>query len=128
MFYQEISSGARSALPMGVAPEAIVEKDFFEYRLKNIVWFIILQLEIPCRQILVHHSNKELHSVSLKVVAPKAIIQSPSHTILSINFALAGTILLLSYTIFFMTSMKTSLCMSANRFMGSTVISTIFDR
>jgi hypothetical protein len=34
MFYQEISSGARSALPMGVAPEAIVEKDFFEYRLK----------------------------------------------------------------------------------------------
>jgi hypothetical protein len=35
MPYQEISSGARSALPMGVAPEAIVEKDFFfEYRLK----------------------------------------------------------------------------------------------
>jgi hypothetical protein len=31
---QEISSGARSALPMGVAPEAIVEKYFFEYRLK----------------------------------------------------------------------------------------------
>jgi hypothetical protein len=31
---QEISSGARSALPMGVAPEAIVEKVFFEYRLK----------------------------------------------------------------------------------------------
>jgi hypothetical protein len=26
--------GARSALPMGVAPEDIVEKDFFEYRLK----------------------------------------------------------------------------------------------
>jgi hypothetical protein len=25
----KISSGARSALPMGVAPEAIVEKDFF---------------------------------------------------------------------------------------------------
>jgi hypothetical protein len=34
MFYQEISSGARSALLMGIAPEAIVEKDFFEYRLK----------------------------------------------------------------------------------------------
>jgi hypothetical protein len=34
MLYQEISSGARSALPMGVAPEAILEKDFFEYRLK----------------------------------------------------------------------------------------------
>jgi hypothetical protein len=32
--YQEISSGARPALPMGVAPEAIVEKEFFEYRLK----------------------------------------------------------------------------------------------
>jgi hypothetical protein len=31
---QEISSDARSALPIGVAPEAIVEKDFFEYRLK----------------------------------------------------------------------------------------------
>jgi hypothetical protein len=34
MLDKEISSGACSALPMGVAPEAIVEKDFFEYRLK----------------------------------------------------------------------------------------------
>jgi hypothetical protein len=64
-----------------------------------------------------------MHLVSLKVVAPKAIIQSFSYIILSINFALVGAILLLSYTIFFMTSMKTSLCMSANRFVGSTVIS-----
>jgi hypothetical protein len=31
--HEEISSGARSALPMGVAPEAIV-KESFEYRLK----------------------------------------------------------------------------------------------
>jgi hypothetical protein len=45
---------------------------------------------------------------------------------LSIDFALVGAILLLSYIIFFMTSMSTSLCMSANRFMGSTVIFTIF--
>jgi hypothetical protein len=29
------SSGARPALPMGVAPEAIVEKFIFEYRLKD---------------------------------------------------------------------------------------------
>jgi hypothetical protein len=64
----------------------------------------------------------------LKVVAPKAIIENPSHIILSINFVLVGTTLLLSYIIFFMTSMNTSLCMSANHFMGSTVIFVIFDR
>jgi hypothetical protein len=61
-------------------------------------------------------------------VAPKAIIESPSYIVLSINFALVGAILLLSYIIFFMTSMSTSLCMSANCFMGSTVIFSIFDR
>jgi hypothetical protein len=32
--YQQTSLGARSALLMGVAPEAIVEQNFFEYRLK----------------------------------------------------------------------------------------------
>jgi hypothetical protein len=36
------SSGARPALPMVVAPEAIVEKSYFEYRLKDIVPTFIL--------------------------------------------------------------------------------------
>jgi hypothetical protein len=57
-----------------------------------------------------------------------AIIENPSYIIFSRNFALVGAILLLSYIIFFMTSMNTSLCMSANHFMGSTVIFAIFDR
>jgi hypothetical protein len=35
--HEKTSSGARPALPMGVAPEAIVEKTYFEYRLKYIV-------------------------------------------------------------------------------------------
>jgi hypothetical protein len=81
-----------------------------------------------CYRIRVHHPNKELLLISLTIVAPKAIIENPSHIILSINFVLVRAILLLSYTIFFMTSMNTSLCMSANRFMGSTVIFVIFDR
>jgi hypothetical protein len=57
---QEISSGVRSALPMGVAPEAIVEKYFFEYRLKyNVVHHTSTQniLMITCRRIRVHHSS-----------------------------------------------------------------------
>jgi hypothetical protein len=57
---QEISSGARSALPMGVAPEAIVEKYFFEYRLKyNVVHHTSTRntLMITCHQIRVHHSS-----------------------------------------------------------------------
>jgi hypothetical protein len=33
--YYKTSSGARPALPMGVAPEAIAEKSFFEYSLKD---------------------------------------------------------------------------------------------
>jgi hypothetical protein len=81
-----------------------------------------------CRRIRVHHSSKELHSISLKVGAPKAINENPSHIILSINFALVGGILLLSYIIFFMTSMSTSLCTIANRCVGSTVNFLIFDR
>jgi hypothetical protein len=80
-----------------------------------------------CRRIHVHHSSKELLPILLIDEAPKAIIKNPSHIILSINFALVGAILLLSYIIF-MTSMNTSFCMSANHFMGSTVIFLIFDR
>jgi hypothetical protein len=34
---KKTSSGARPALPMGVAPEAIVKKSYFEYRLKDIM-------------------------------------------------------------------------------------------
>jgi hypothetical protein len=37
IIHEKTSSGARSALPMGVAPEVIVEKTYFEYRLKYIV-------------------------------------------------------------------------------------------
>jgi hypothetical protein len=37
IIYDKASSGARPALPMGVAPEAIVKKSYFEYRLKDIV-------------------------------------------------------------------------------------------
>jgi hypothetical protein len=33
--HYKTSSGARPALPMGVAPEAIVENSFFEYSLKD---------------------------------------------------------------------------------------------
>jgi hypothetical protein len=44
----------------------------------------------------VHHSNKELHSVCLKVVGPKANPKSFLY-----NFALVGAILHLFYTIFF---------------------------
>jgi hypothetical protein len=57
---QEISSGARSALPMGVAPEAIVEKYCFEYRLKySVVHHTLSQnsVIITCCQICVHHSS-----------------------------------------------------------------------
>jgi hypothetical protein len=37
IIHEKTSSGARPALPMGVAPEAIVKKNYFEYRLKYIV-------------------------------------------------------------------------------------------
>jgi hypothetical protein len=37
IIHDKASSGARPALLMGVAPEAIVEKIYFEYRLKDIV-------------------------------------------------------------------------------------------
>jgi hypothetical protein len=37
LFMKKTLLGARPALPMGVAPEAIVEKAYFEYRLKYIV-------------------------------------------------------------------------------------------
>jgi hypothetical protein len=85
-------------------------------------------LRTSCHRIRVHHSSKEFHLISLKVAAPEAIIKNPSHIIHSINFTFVGAILFLSYIIFFMTSMNTSLCMSANHFMGSTVIFAIFDR
>jgi hypothetical protein len=39
--HYKTSSGARPALPMGVAPEAIVKKSFFEYRLKDNVPSVI---------------------------------------------------------------------------------------
>jgi hypothetical protein len=35
--HEKTPSGARPVLPMGVAPEAIVEKSYFKYRLKYIV-------------------------------------------------------------------------------------------
>jgi hypothetical protein len=110
---------------MGVAPEAIVEKAFSSIGSKySVVHHTLTRdtLITSCRRIRVHHSSKELHLIFVKVVAHKAIIENPSHIILSINFARVGAILLLSYIIFFMTSMNTSLCMSANHFMGSTVI------
>jgi hypothetical protein len=47
---------------MGVAPEAIVEKIFFEYRLKC------------CSS----YFREKLYSPFLKVIAPKAIIETPS--------------------------------------------------
>jgi hypothetical protein len=34
IIHEKTSSGVRPVLPMGVAPEAIVEKSYFEYRLK----------------------------------------------------------------------------------------------
>jgi hypothetical protein len=34
LFMEKTSSGARPALPMGVAPEAIGRKTYFDYRLK----------------------------------------------------------------------------------------------
>jgi hypothetical protein len=37
IIHDKTSSGARPALPMGVAPEAIIEKNYFEYRLKDTV-------------------------------------------------------------------------------------------
>jgi hypothetical protein len=72
-----------------------------------------------------------LYSTFLKVVAPKAIVECPSGIASSIVFVFVGAILFvfdLSYITFFMTSMSTLLCMSANRFMGGTVIFAIFDR
>jgi hypothetical protein len=72
-----------------------------------------------------------LYSTFLKVVAPKAIVECPSGIVSSIFFVFVGSILLvfdLSYITLFMTSMSMSLCMSVNRFMGGTVIFTIFDR
>jgi hypothetical protein len=114
---------------MGVAPEAILEKDFFEYRLEiecnpsdfNSKYFIleILQLRdtstsrdfnceilylrdtstsrdfnfeilylrdtlrISYRRIRVHNSIKDFQSLSLRVGAPKAIIEkSFTHNLL----------------------------------------------
>jgi hypothetical protein len=96
---------------MGVAPEAILEKDFFEYRLEiecNPSYFKILQprdtstsryfnskyfnleilqlrdtLKTPYRRIRVHNSIKDFQSLSLRVVAPKAIIEkSFTHNLL----------------------------------------------
>jgi hypothetical protein len=58
--YQEISSGARSALPMGVAPEAIVKKYFFECRIKYSVVYRTLSrssLIITYCRIRVQHSS-----------------------------------------------------------------------
>jgi hypothetical protein len=66
-------------------------------------------LIITCYRIRVHHFREKLYSPFLKVVAPKAIIKTPSYTVLFIYFALVGAILLLSYIVFFMTSISTSL-------------------
>jgi hypothetical protein len=128
---QEISSGARSALPMGVAPEAIVKKTFSSIGSKySVVHHTSTRdtLITSCHRIRVHHFREKVYSPFLKIVAPKARTETPSYTVLCTYFALVGAIFLLSYIIFFMTSMNTSLCMSANRFMGSTVIFAIFDR
>jgi hypothetical protein len=65
-----------------------------------------------------------------KVVAPKAIVECPSGIVSAIDFACVGAILLvfdLSYITFFITSVSTSLCVSVNRFVGSTKIFAIFD-
>jgi hypothetical protein len=86
---------------------------------------------IACRRIRVHYSRLMLYSTLLKVVAPKAIVECHSGIVSPIVFAFVGAILLvfdLSYITFFMTSVSTSLCVSANRFVGSIVIFTIFDR
>jgi hypothetical protein len=72
-----------------------------------------------------------LHSTLSKVVAPKAIVEYSSGTVSSIDFCIVGTILFvfdLSHITFFMTSVSTSLCVSANRFVGRIVIFAIFDR
>jgi hypothetical protein len=72
-----------------------------------------------------------LYSTPLKVVAPEAIVECPSGIVSSIVFAFVGALLLvfdLSYITLFMTSVSTSLCVSANRCVGSIVIFTIFDR
>jgi hypothetical protein len=72
-----------------------------------------------------------LHSTLSKVVAPKAIVECSSDIVSSIEFCIAGAILLefdLSHIAFFMTSLSTSLCVSANRFVGSVVIFAVFDR
>jgi hypothetical protein len=45
VFMKKTSSGARPALPMEVAPEAIIEKTYFEYRLKYIVPTFSHQIE-----------------------------------------------------------------------------------
>jgi hypothetical protein len=72
--------------------------------------------------------REKLYSPFLKIVAPTAIIETPSYTLLCTYFALVGAIFLLSYIIFFMTSMSTSLCTIANRCVGNTVNFLIFDR
>jgi hypothetical protein len=82
---------------MGVAPEAILEKDFFEYRLEiecnpsyfnskyfNLETLYLLDtLRTPCRRRRIHNSIKDFQSLSLRVVAPKAIIEkSFTHNLL----------------------------------------------
>jgi hypothetical protein len=129
---QEISSGAHSALPMGVAPEAIVEKIFFfKYRLK---YSVVHHCTLTQKNLL--SKTRPLLQIDVvlntfKVVAPKAIVECPSGIISSIVIAFVGAILLvfnISYITFIMTSMSTSLCVRANHFVGSIVIFTIFDR
>jgi hypothetical protein len=79
--------GCALSAPDGSSPRGYSRKKSFSSIGSNIIPSIILQLEIL--------------SISLIIVAPKAIIENPSYIILFINFVPIGAILLLSYIIFF---------------------------
>jgi hypothetical protein len=107
MLYSLISSGARLALPMGVAPKAIVEKNFSSIGSRdNIARHTSTQNTSTSKFFNSRYFQKHLvvefqSSTSMKsfiqyfvkVTAPKAIIKNLSHMILSISFASVGAIL-----------------------------------
>jgi hypothetical protein len=82
---QEILSGARSVLPMGVAPEAIVKKMCFDYRLKS----SFLHHHTSTRHNLLIISSGACSALPM-VVAPETIIKMFSGTVSLIDCCLVG--------------------------------------
>jgi hypothetical protein len=115
MLYSLISSGACSALPMGVAPEAIVEKSFLSIgsrdnvtrhtSTRNISPAKIFNSRYFQEHLVVEFqsstSMKSSIQFFMKVTAPKAVIKNLSHMILFINSASVGAILYPLYFLFY---------------------------